>query len=142
MLLLQLAVVSLLLNSFAAAQVCRISVAGVNQARRVKGDVHVECPEDIVHSPPFGNWGVTSNFGQKGDSHQFDGWCHDTRVCDNAGTCQTDCTAGWYEWNSCTDHPLYRAPNCSLFNANSCTEQVSTTGTNVHGTKVDRKSVV
>ena len=43
-------------------------------------------------------------------------------------------TAG-YEWNSCTDHSLYRAPNCSLYNSANCTEQVSTTGVNVYGTK-------
>jgi len=84
---------------------------------------------------PFGNWGITSNFGQKGDSHQFDGWCHDTRTCDNAGACQTSCTDGWYEWNSCTDNALYRAPNCSLYNAASCTAQATATGINVHGTR-------
>jgi uncharacterized protein (TIGR03437 family) len=78
---------------------------------------------------------VTSNFGQKGNSHQFDGWCHDIRVCDNTGACAMVCMDGWYEWNSCTDDPLYRAPNCSLYNASMCTEQQTTTGINVHGTK-------
>src|SRR6185369_14332344 len=117
------------------AQVCRISVAGLNQARRVTGAVHVECPGDLIHTVPFGNWGVTSNFGQKGDSHQFDGWCHDARICDNAGACRTVCTDGWYEWNSCTDHSLYSATNCTLYNAASSTEQVTATGINVHGTK-------
>lgn len=117
------------------AQVCRLSVAGLSQSRRVTGQVHAECPEDIVHSAPFGNWGVTSNFGQKHDSHQFDGWCHNTRTCDNGGSCKTQCQDGWYEWNSCTDDPLFRAPNCSLYNSVECTEQVTSTGTNVHGTK-------
>jgi len=120
---------------FAAAQVCRLSVAGINQSRRVTGQIHVECPEEVIHSAPFGNWGVTSSFGQKGNSHQFDGWCHNTQACDNSGHCVTDCTDGWYEWNSCTDHSLYRAPNCSLYNSANCTEQVSTTGVNVYGTK-------
>lgn len=118
------------------AQVCRLSVAGLNQSRRITGAIHVECPNDIVHSAPFGNWGVTSNFGQRGDSHQFDGWCHNAVTCDNAGACRTSCTDGWYEWNSCTDHPLYQAPNCSLFNAASCTEQATSTGINVHGTRM------
>jgi hypothetical protein len=43
---------------------------------------------------------------------------------------------GWYEWNSCTDHPLYQGPNCSLYNAANCTEQTTSTGINVHGTRV------
>ncbi len=120
---------------FSAAQVCRLSVAGLNQDRHVKGDIHAECPGDFVHTAPFGNWGVTSNFGHKGDSHQFDGWCHNTRVCDNAGACRIVCTDGWYEWNSCTDDALYKPPNCSLFNAAGCSEQVSTTGIDVHGTR-------
>src|SRR5713226_6868610 len=119
----------------APAQLCRLSVAGLNQSRKVTGSIHAECPEDIFHSAPFGNWGVTSNFGQKRDGHQFDGWCHESRVCDNSGFCKTDCQDGWYEWNSCTDHPLYRAPNCTLYNAANCTEQVTTNGVNVHGTK-------
>ena len=125
----------LLFTPLLPAQVCRVSVAGLNQSRRMTGQIHAECPEDVVHTAPFGNWGVTSNFGQKHDSHQFDGWCHDLRVCDNAGLCKTDCTDGWYEWNSCTDDALYKAPNCSLYNAADCTEQVTSTGINVHGTK-------
>ncbi len=116
-------------------QFCRLSVAGLNQSRRAMGPVHAECPGDLVHTAPFGNWGVSSNYGKKGDSHQFDGWCHETRVCNNIGICSTDCTDGWYEWNSCTDDPLYQAPNCTLYNAANCTEQATTTGVNVHGTK-------
>jgi uncharacterized protein (TIGR03437 family) len=119
------------------AQVCRLSVAGLNRARRAMGAIHAECPALFTpHTPPFGNWGVTSNFGMKADSHQFDGWCHDTWVCNNLGICRTDCTDGWFEWNSCTDDPLYRPPNCTLYNAADCTEQASTKGVNVHGTKV------
>ena len=116
-------------------QVCRLSVAGLNQSRKVMGPVHAECPDEIVHTAPFGNWGVTSNYGQKGDSHQFDGWCHDSKTCVTPDLCQVSCTNGWYEWNSCTDEAAYRPPNCSLYNAGNCTEQVTTTGVNVHGTK-------
>lgn len=117
------------------AQVCRLSVGGLNRNRKVVGQIHAECPEEVVHSAPFGNWGVTSNYASKHDSHQFDGWCHNSYTCDNTGFCRTDCQDGWYEWNSCTDHPLYNAPNCTLFNADNCTDQVTTTGVNVHGTK-------
>ena len=117
------------------AQTCRLSVAGLNRSRKVTGVIHAECPEEILHSAPFGNWGVSSNYGSKRDGHQFDGWCHDSRACDNSGTCNTDCRDGWYEWNSCTDNRLYTAPNCTLYNSNACTEQVTATGINVHGTK-------
>ncbi len=114
------------------AQVCRLSVAGLNKSRRVMGPVSAECPAPF-HSAPFGNWGVTSNFGQKLDGHQFDGWCRNMQACDNLGSCRS-CSGRWYEWNSCTDHWLFRGPNCSLYNARGCTEQVSTTGINVLGT--------
>ena len=119
----------------APAQVCRLSLAGLNQNRRAMGPIHVECPPSL-HSVPFGNWGVTSNFGHKGDSLQFEGWCHDTRVCDNNGVCHTLCIDGWYEWNSCTDTEAYQPPNCTLYNAKDCTEQVTTRGINVHGTRI------
>ncbi len=124
----------------APAQVCRLSVAGVNQARRVIGPVHAECPPSI-HTPPFGNWGVASNFGQVIDGHQFDGWCRGTRVCDNFGSCRTNCSDGWYEWNSCTDTTQFQAPNCTLYNASNCTQQASTTGVNVHGSKNEDRPV-
>jgi uncharacterized protein (TIGR03437 family) len=119
----------------ANAQACRVSVAGLNQSRKVMGPVHTECPGDFLHSAPFGNWGVSSNYGQKGDSHQFDGWCHNSLVCLSPGGCRVECTSGSYQWNSCTNEAPYRPPNCSLYNAANCTEQVSTTGINVHGTK-------
>jgi uncharacterized protein (TIGR03437 family) len=116
------------------AQVCSLSVAGLNRSRSVAGPIHAECPDIPVHSSPFGNWGVTSNYGRRQDAHQFDGWCHDTHTCDNKGECRNVCGDGWYEWNSCTDHPLYSPPNPSLYNASGGTAQVSTTGVNVLGT--------
>jgi uncharacterized protein (TIGR03437 family) len=117
------------------AQVCRISVAGLNRDRKVFGPVNAECPISI-HTPPFGNWGVTSNFGQKGDSQQFEGWCRDTRVCYNDGQCEVRCRDGRYEWNSCTDDSRYRPPNATLYNAANGTQQVTATGINVHGTRI------
>ncbi|MCZ2147077.1 MAG: hypothetical protein LC126_04815 [Bryobacterales bacterium] len=127
-------VLGLMLALPALSQVCRLSVAGLNRNRRVVGAITAECPNPI-HSAPFGNWGVTSNFGVKHDGHQFDGWCHNTPICDNAGNCRTDCTDGWYEWNSCTNHDLYKAPNCTLYNSAGCTEQATVTGINVIGTQ-------
>jgi len=117
-----------------AAQVCTLSVAGLNRERRVTGEIATECPAPL-HSAPFGNWGVTSNFGPKRDGHQFQGWCRDSRVCDNNGSCRTECRDGWYEWNSCTTRAEFRPPNCTLYNAEECTSQVSTQGINVMGTQ-------
>jgi uncharacterized protein (TIGR03437 family) len=119
----------------ASAQVCQISAAGLNRERRVAGPIHAECPPTI-HTVPFGNWGVTSNFGQKGDTDQFQGWCRQLRVCDNDGNCSTQCSDDHYEWNSCTDVARWASPNCTLYNDANCTRQVSTTGVNVHGTRV------
>jgi uncharacterized protein (TIGR03437 family) len=117
------------------AQVCRLSVAGLNRARRVMGPVNAECP-DPLHSAPFGNWGVTSNFGHKLDGRQFEGWCHSNHeIVDNSGFRRRVCGSRWHQWNSCTDHPLFRAPNCTLYNSADCTEQVSTSGVNVLGTQ-------
>jgi uncharacterized protein (TIGR03437 family) len=113
-----------------AGQVCRISVSGLNRNRRVIGPVNTECPAPL-HSTPFGNWGVTSNFGPRRDAHQFDGWCRDSRVTLNNGDSKNVCGSQWYQWNSCTSHADFRPPNCTLFNAADCTEQVSTTGVNV-----------
>lgn len=119
------------------AQICRLSVSGLNRNRRVIGPVNTECPVSPIslHSPPFGNWGVTSTFGPKVDGRQFEGWCHNTRACDNNGRCATYCVDGWYEWNSCTDAQQYRAPNATLYNAAMGTQQVTITGINIHGTK-------
>ena|GEM_PF-1139661 len=116
-----------------SAQVCRLSVAGLNRNRQVLGPVNVECPGG-VHSAPFGNWGVTSNFGQSLDGHQFDGWCHDSEVVFNDGQARTACGSDWYQWNSCTSHPDFSSPNCTLFNSDECTTQKTTTGVNVLGT--------
>jgi hypothetical protein len=117
----------------AGAQTCSFSIGGLNGSRRVLGQVNAECPGSI-HTAPFGNWGASSAFGAKRNGNQFDGWCHNTFVCDNYGRCKTDCTDGWYEWNSCTDNAQFRAPNCTLYNSASCTQQQTATGVNVLGT--------
>ncbi len=130
---LRLVSTAVVVSAALSAQVCRLSVAGLNRDRRVLGPVNVECPSP-VHSAPFGNWGVTSNFGQKRDAHQFDGWCHDSQVTFNNGQSRLACRSEWYQWNSCTDHPDFRAPNCSIYNAEDCTQQATATGVNVVGT--------
>jgi hypothetical protein len=114
-------------------QVCSFSIAGLNRSRVVMGPVHSECPGS-VHTAPFGNWGASSSFGSKRNGNQFDGWCRNKWVCDNNGNCSTKCTDGWYEWNSCTDVSQFRAPNCTLYNSTSCTQQQTATGVNVLGT--------
>lgn len=130
----RLCLVTLLAAWCGWGQVCRLSVAGLNRNRRVTGPVSAECPGQPLHSAPFGNWGATSNYGPKLNGHQFDGWCHESRVCDNNGSCSTQCRDGWYEWNSCTSHAQFRAPNCTLYNDKDCTEQKTTEGVNVLGT--------
>jgi hypothetical protein len=123
-------VLFMLLVPVLTGQVCRISVTGLNRNRRVIGPVNTECPA-ALHTAPFGNWGVTSNFGPSRDGHQFDGWCHDSTVTFNNGQTKLTCKSNWYEWNSCTSHTDFNAPNCSLYNAADCTQQASTTGVNV-----------
>ena len=127
-------VISLLSIPLAHSQLCRLSVAGLNRNRKVLGNVNAECPHPL-HSAPFGNWGATSNFGGKVNGHQFDGWCQNQRVCDNRGNCSTVCSDRWFEWNSCTDHPDYSAPNCTLYNSRQCTEQETSQGVNVMSTR-------
>lgn len=114
---------------------CMLTVQVVNQSRQVYGPVNTECPCFLCpHSAPFGNWGVASPYGAKYDGHQFDGWCHNSTICPNGSTCATDCQDGWYEWNSCTtDSASFTAPNCTLYNASSCTQQATTQGENQYG---------
>jgi uncharacterized protein (TIGR03437 family) len=132
--LFRIAILTAFLCLAADAQVCRLSVAGLNRERRVMGPVSAECPHPL-HTAPFGNWGAVSNFGPKLNGHQFQGWCRNMRVCDNTGRCLSNCSDGWFEWNSCTTEPAFSPPNCFLYNASDCTEQVSPTGINVLGTQ-------
>ena len=62
---------------------------------------HVPLPRILQHSAPFGNWGVHSVFGGKRDEDQFAGWHQDD---------------GHHQWNSCTTHPDYRAPDPDHYN--------------------------
>lgn len=96
---------------------CSVSIAGLNQNRTVYGPVNAECGWEGAcwHSPPWGNWGVTSNYGHKEDGAQFQGWHPGDR-----------------QWNSCTSE--YPPPDYNYYNWNGYTQQRSFEGINVHGT--------
>ena len=65
---------------------CEVRVVAENRERTITGTVHTEC--SFPHSPPWGNWGVISDYGLKVDGYQFPGWY---------------LTDGLLQWNSCTD---------------------------------------
>ena len=71
---------------------CTADLAFYNLNRRIRGEVNVECPGGL-HSVPYGNWGVDSNFESRKDANQFPGWKPDGNS---------------LEWNSCT---RLRPPN-------------------------------
>ena len=86
-------------------QTCLIVLTGQNQNRTVAGQLNVECQIGEVHSAPFGNWGVSSNYGQVSDTDQFRGWKHE----DGPHTKR--------HWNSCTTGRIkFSAPNCEFYN--------------------------
>jgi hypothetical protein len=102
-------------------QTCTLSVAGLNKDRFVWGLLFQECGWEepgCWHSPPFGNWGVDSNYGQRQDTNQFEGW--------------KPLSSQW-QWNSCTAY--YLPPNCDYYNWNNCTQQRDRYTANPHGTK-------
>lgn len=82
-----LAVLITLNALLAEAQICVMPIRMLNSSRHVVGDVNTECGG--IHSAPWGNWGVASNFADKGDGDQFRGWKDE----DNHG-----------QWNSCTSN--------------------------------------
>lgn len=62
--------------------------------------ITAECPPSI-HSAPFGNWGVRSRHGGARNTDQFNGW---------------KSRGSQYQWNSCTTHPDYDAPDIYDYN--------------------------
>lgn len=115
---------------------CVIEYSGDNRNRTVAGRIRAECPGQgrvwPLHSAPFGNWGVTSNYGRSSDGQQFPGW-HKERI---SGTRRWS-----WQWNSCTTHPNYAPPNSRYYNANGSTTQRTTRGTSRHGTRLYRVQV-
>ena len=91
--------------SFSYAQQCLIQFNMENSSRKVIGEVYTEC--HAPHSPPWGNWGVESNVGERINGHQFKGIYY---------------TDGTFQWNSCTHGP-WEAPNSNYYNYNGFTQQ-------------------
>ena len=87
---------------------CVVTLEGQNRNRTVDGSIHLECGAGI-HSPPFGNWGVRSNYGGITDTDQFRGWKWE----DGPSTKR--------QWNSCTT--LYPPPDCGKYNDSACMTQ-------------------
>lgn len=84
---------------------CRLDGELYNRDRKiyVGGIISAECPPSF-HSAPFGNWGVIASgpfVGKKRDGDQFRGWYPQGRQ---------------RQWNSCTTHPDFRAPNTKYYN--------------------------
>lgn len=98
------------------AETVIITLTGQNYKRTVAGAISTEC--DPVqrpvqwHDPPWGNWGVDSNYGTRTDKDQFRGWSHQ------------DGPTTKRQWNSCTlGNPDFAAPNCDYYNDNDCWTQ-------------------
>lgn len=112
-------------------QVCIVTLIGQNRNRTVAGAVNTECDERNPvqwHDPPWGNWGVSSNYGKKDDTDQFRGW----KWKDGPSTKK--------QWNSCTtNREKFRARNCAYYNASNCTKQASSSVV-VHGQMQYRRS--
>lgn len=85
---------------------CYAIVEFYNRNRWVTGPVNTECDDIFIpfqwHNPPWGNWGVSSNYGRPRDGFQFPGWHPED---------------GWLQWNSCTTRRAkFRAPNRRYYN--------------------------
>ncbi len=114
---------------------CVVEYAGETRNRTVAGAITGECPGQGFwpHSAPFGNWGVTSNYGHKSDGDQFPGW--------KRGTKATDPSVPNWQWNSCTTHPDYLPGNWMYYNDNNFTTQRSSLGIASHGQRQFRVPV-
>ena len=90
-----------------AASRCYLGGHLYNRNRQIAqgGRISAECPKEYpvptIHTPPFGNWGVSSRFGGRRDTFQFAGWKWSDRK---------------YQWNSCTTHIDYDPPSAGHYN--------------------------
>ncbi|MFQ5723195.1 MAG: hypothetical protein ACE5G6_01790 [Terriglobia bacterium] len=127
-----LLVLSVDLAAWACQPTCVLSFHLRNSDRHVHDDFLVsECPGDPPHSPPFGNWGVLSpGEGQTPKNRdQFQGWKDFLFETDN-------------QWNSCTARQdLYPEGNCSFYNHDGCTAQITDRGTNRYTNHVRQVSL-
>ncbi len=96
-----------------SSEVVVVTLIGQNYKRTVAGGVNTECGKG-VHSAPFGNWGVASNYGDVEDTDQFRGWKYE------------DGLPTKLQWNSCTSRKSEFLPgNCEFYNDNGCLTQKS-----------------
>lgn len=122
------AVLVVIPDGFAQSDRCVVSYSGQTRNRIVGPDsrISAECGRSgwpnppVDHSPPFGNWGVTSNYGHKKDSDQFAGW---KRI------------DGKLQWNSCTTLGRFAPPNPDLYNYLNNTAQKTVLGATGLGTR-------
>jgi len=88
---------------------CVVNFLMQNQDRYCYGDdLEAECGDEcwpvpdmpwfMCHTPPFGNWGIRSNLGDKWNDDQFQGWKWN------------DDWHHW-DWNSCTGKDPWKAPS-------------------------------
>lgn len=103
-----IAVVALLASAGGSAlaqyEACTVVIEGQNRNRTVDGRIDAECRPVVYptqwHDPPWGNWGVSSNYGRKRDTDQFKGWKPKD---------------GKYQWNSCTVRANYFPPHRDFY---------------------------
>lgn len=103
------------------AETCVIAFTGQNRQRTVSGYLDAECePVSIPvqwHDPPWGNWGVSSHYGNKENTDQFKRWNRQDRK---------------FQWNTCTAYAEYRPPNSAYYNSSDHRSQKSD-GVVTHG---------
>lgn len=96
------------------AETCVIAFKGENRDRTVSGYLDAECAPVRIpvqwHDPPWGNWGVSSNYGSKENGDQFKGWKP---------------KGGQRQWNSCTAYAEYAPPNSEYYNSSDHRSQES-----------------
>ena len=109
-------------------ETCVITFKGQNRHRTVGGYLEAEC-EPVSptqwHDPPWGNWGVSSNYGEKENTDQFKGWKR---------------KGSQRQWNSCTVYAEYIPPNPKYYNSSDHRSQQSG-GTVTHGAMELRQTV-
>ncbi|MYG03211.1 MAG: hypothetical protein F4041_07530 [Acidobacteriia bacterium] len=97
-----------------SAETCVISFGGQNRYRKVSGYLDAECAPVTFptqwHDPPWGNWGVSSHYGNKENTDQFKGWKRKDRK---------------FQWNSCTAYAEYTPPNSAYYNSSDHRSQKS-----------------
>ena len=125
---------------------CVVELSGENRDRTIGAgaSISTECADgdsvftfipgvglipQVDHSAPFGNWGVSSNYGSPSDGNQFPGW--------DSGTVTGTSRTNW-QWNSCTTLYPPSLENGRYYNWQNSTAQQSVRDTETHGTRIYR----